>query len=416
MTAPALLFYICAAILSQVAVVIAVGVSRWRGAVRPIAVDEPEHGSPVPPGAWPGLREFRVASRTFEDAARSQCSFRLEPVDGLPLSPFRPGQFLTFVLDVPGDPAGPAPGNRTLTRCYSLSDLPDPAAFRVTIKRASAPPGKPDVPRGVCSNHLLDHLQEGDVVAVKAPAGRFFLDPDSATPVVLIAGGIGITPMMSMLRWCLVAQPARTIHLYYGVRNGREQAFKPLLEQLAGAHPNFHLDVVYSQPEKTDVLGRDFQHVGRIDIELLRRTLPQGPRQFYVCGPAAMMESLIPALRTWGVPEQDIFREAFGPASGRPFAGVSGEQVPTDALSIEVKFRRSARTLIWDGRDASLLDFAERHSVAVEAGCRSGSCGTCDTKLVSGTIRYAHAPDYQLAPGHCLPCIGVPATPLVLDA
>lgn len=416
MTAPALLFYICAALLSQVAVAIAVGVSRWRGAGRPIHFDEREQGSPVLPGAWPGWRQFRVARRTFEDAARSQCSFRLEPVDGLPLLPFRPGQFLTFALDIPGDPAGPAPGERILTRCYSLSDQPDPAAFRVTVKRAPAPAGKPDVPRGVCSNHLFDHVHEGDVVAVKAPAGRFFLDPDSGTPVVLIAGGIGVTPLLSMLRWCLVSQPARIIHLYYGVRNGREQAFKPLLEQLAGAHPNFHLNVVYSQPEKADVLGRDFQHAGHVEIDLLQRTLPEGPRQFYVCGPAAMMEGLIPALRHWGVPEEDIHREAFGPASGRPLAGASGEQAPMDGLSIEVKFRRSARTLVWDGRDASLLDFAERHSVAVEAGCRSGSCGTCDTMLVSGTVRYAHAPDHELAPGHCLPCIGVPATPLVLDA
>ena len=189
-----------------------------------------------------------------------------------------------------------------------------------------------------------------------------------------------------------------------------------MLEQLAGAHPNFHLNVVYSRPEKADVLGRDFQHAGHVEVELLRRTLPQGPRQFYVCGPTAMMETMIPGLRTWGVPEQDIHREAFGPASGRPSAGASGEHVPMDGVSIEVKFRRSARTLAWDGRDASLLDFAERHSVAVEAGCRSGSCGTCDTKLVSGTIRYAHAPDHELEPGHCLLCIGVPATPLVLDA
>jgi ferredoxin len=86
------------------------------------------------------------------------------------------------------------------------------------------------------------------------------------------------------------------------------------------------------------------------------------------------------------------------------------------APAVEVKFRRSGRTLAWDGRDASLLDFAERHGVEVESGCRSGGCGACQTRVVSGTVRYAHEPDHDTAPGHCLMCVGKPSSALVLDA
>jgi ferredoxin len=85
-------------------------------------------------------------------------------------------------------------------------------------------------------------------------------------------------------------------------------------------------------------------------------------------------------------------------------------------VPVEVTFRRSGRTLVWDGRDASLLDFAERHGVAVESGCRSGSCGSCETKLVTGAVRYAQRPDHDLAPGSCLLCVGTPGSALVIEA
>lgn len=179
--------------------------------------------------------------------------------------------------------------------------------------------------------------------------------------------------MMSMLRWCIANQPQRVVHLYYGLRNSDEHAFKTLLEELAAEHPALRLHVVYSRPAAADVERRDYQHAGYVDVELLRRTLPHGRHQFYVCGPPAMMQTLVPALAEWGVPIADIHYEAFGPASVKlPGAGAAP---PAEVAGIEVKFRRSGRTLAWDGRDASLLDFAERHGVAVESGCCT--CWAC---------------------------------------
>jgi ferredoxin-NADP reductase len=220
--------------------------------------------------------------------------------------------------------------------------------------------------------------------------------------------------MMSMLRWCVAQQPQRMVHLYYGLRNAREHAFKHQLEQMAASHPPVRLNIVYSRPGDSDVQGRDYQHEGHVDVELLRRTLPHGRHQFYVCGPPAMMETLVPALAAWGVPVEDIHYEAFGPASVK-LPGTAAAAVPT-TTGMEVRFQRSGRTLTWDGKDTSLLDFAERHGVEVESGCRSGGCGSCETRLLEGAVQYEHAPDHDVAPGHCLLCVGRPSAPLVLEA
>jgi uncharacterized protein len=83
---------------------------------------------------------------------------------------------------------------------------------------------------------------------------------------------------------------------------------------------------------------------------------------------------------------------------------------------LEVRFQRSGRTLTWDGQDSSLLDFAERHGIAVESGCRSGGCGSCETHLLEGTVQYDHVPDHDVAPGHCLLCVGRPSSAVVLEA
>ena len=315
MTAVELLGLILAALLLQLMVGIGVSVRRWRAA--PAAAQPPSPSAPSArsDSAWAGWREFRVSQRAFEDAAQSQCSFYLQPVDGQPLPAFKPGQFLTFTLDVAPQASGEPVAPRAITRCYSLSDRPEPTHYRVTIKRVPAPADHPEFAPGQSSNHFHDHVQVGDILRVKAPAGHFFIDPDPDVPVVLIGGGIGITPMMSMLRWCVARQPQRVVHLYYGLRNSREHAFKQQLEEIAAAHPALRLNIVYSRPGEADLQGRDHQHEGHVDVELLRRTLPHGRHQFYVCGPPAMMETLVPALAAWGVPVADIHYEAFGPAS-----------------------------------------------------------------------------------------------------
>lgn len=136
-------------------------------------------------------------------------SFYLEPIDGQPLAAYVPGQFLTFQIELP-DAVGVV---RTITRCYSLSDRPDPLAYRITVKRVAPPADRPDLPPGLVSGYLHDTATAGTVLQVRAPAGVFVLDADATTPVVLIAGGIGITPLFAMARGSLTRDPGRAIHL-----------------------------------------------------------------------------------------------------------------------------------------------------------------------------------------------------------
>lgn len=412
MTSSQLLAWITSLLLLQL--LVGVAWTLWRRSSVPAAVEVTVALPSRADAAWSGWREFRVIRRAFEDPAQTQCSFYLAPVDGKPLPDFKPGQFLTFSLDVADGAAVTGVRQRTITRCYSLSDRPDSGQYRVTIKRVPAPADHPEFEPGISSNHFHDHVRLGDVLRVKAPSGHFFIDPDVSVPAVLIGGGIGITPMMSMLGWCLAEQPRRVLHLYYGLRNSEEHAYKAVLEAHAATHASLRLHIVYSRPGPMDELGRDFQHHGHVDVDLLRRTLPLGRHQFYVCGPPAMMQTLVPAMADWGVPIADLHYEAFGPASVKlPGAEPAPATLVTE---VEVQFRRSGRTLTWDGQDASLLDFAERHGVAVESGCRSGGCGSCETRVAEGSVQYERAPDHDVAADHCLLCVGRPATPLVLEA
>jgi ferredoxin-NADP reductase len=397
MTASLLLLLIVVAILAQLC--LGVGVAVWRrrrqALIPPVGIDRPATSA----GSWQGLRPFRVVQREFEDAGLAQCSFLLEPVDKLMLSPFLPGQFVTLALAVSPD--------RNVVRCYSLSDQPDPERYRITVKR---------VPDGEASGYLHAAVQVGDILQLRAPAGPFVLDPDQSVPAVLVAGGIGITPMMSMITWSLRHQPQRRLRLYYGVRCGADHAFRATLAELAATHPALTVTCVYSHPAPGDVVGRDFDRSGHVDLELLRATLPHGRHQFYVCGPPPMMAALVPGLREWGVRQDDIKHEAFGPASLPPAAGQVESQRAGAGAPLEIAFRRSGRTVLWTGQDANLLDFAERHGIAIESGCRAGSCGSCETNLLSGSVLTQGEPAFEVAPGACLMCVAKPTTALQLEA
>lgn len=404
MTTLGLLSYISGAFLVQSVVVAIFAALHWKS-----KRSAPILGLPISAtaqdAAWTGFRAFRVRARRDEDEMKCQTSFYLEPVDGLPLLPYRAGQFLTFQLDLQGLDGV----TRTATRCYSLSDRFDPNGYRITIKRVPAPLDKPELPPGIVSNYFHDDVIEGTALQVRAPAGVFVLDDEASIPVVLVAGGIGITPLYAMARAALAADPNRNIRLYYGVRDRRELVFKHELSAMAGDYPNFRFTIVESSPLGDNEEVADGHLKGFINVALLQGTLPHGQHQFYICGPTAMMENLVPALRAWGVPREAVHYETFGPASIE--MDEENDVTPTD-----VRFDRSTRTLGWTGEDRNLLEFAERNGVAVESGCRSGSCGSCETTILSGAVRYRQEPTFDVSDGRCLLCITVPDGELELDA
>jgi ferredoxin-NADP reductase len=202
----------------------------------------------------------------------------------------------------------------------------------------------------------------------------------------------------------------REVQALFGFRNGTDHPFKGRLASLAEDNPNVRLHVSYSSPRPSDVLYRDFNHAGRIAIDRVRQVLSSNNYRFYVCGPGGLMESLVPALWEWGVPEAHVHFEAFGPASVKSVAANKSE------LKCDVRFERSNRTAVWDGSFTSLLEFGEAAGVAMPAGCRAGSCGECMMAIRDGASSNVKQPGIPVPPGHCLTCISVPAATLVLDA
>jgi ferredoxin-NADP reductase len=331
------------------------------------------------------------------------CSFYLTPHDRKPLPDFLPGQYLTFRLDIPLL-------NKPTIRCYSLSDSARPESYRVTIKRISHPSGKG--PGGLASTYFHEHVQEGDILDVKAPSGNFFLDLTDAAPVVLVGAGIGMTPVLSMLNTLIATQPNREVWFFYCVRNKAEHVMKEYLETVAREQQAVHLHVCYSQPEADCHEGRDYQHRGRISLDILKCVLPSNNFDFYLCGPGAMMQNLTDGLKAWGVPEPNIHFETFGPSSVKAIA----PPAPTVEVGFAVQFKKSGRTVPWTGQCANLLEFAEANGVAIPCGCRAGSCGTCQVAVFSGEIAYTEKSDFETAPGTRLTCIGTPRSDLILDA
>jgi ferredoxin-NADP reductase len=352
--------------------------------------------------AWEGWRKFRVAA--IVDEAQDVKSYYLTPEDAQPLAPYAPGQYLTFRLPVAGESA-------PLVRCYSLSDRPRQDYFRVTVKRIPAPANQPSAQPGRGSSYFHRHVQVGDVLDVRAPAGTFLMDPAAAEPVVLVGAGIGVTPLLSMLEAMVQTGTKREIHVLFGFRNGGEHPFKDRLAALCADHPQIRLHVSYSSPSQSDVRYRDYNHHGRIGLQRAREVLPSNNFRFYLCGPGALMESLVPALWDWGVPESHVHFEAFGPASVR--SATHGQR---QTQSCKVRFDRSGRTAMWDGSLASLLEFGEAAGVKMPSGCRAGSCGECMLAIRGGSIATIKQPGIPVPPGQCLACISVPAGDLVLDA
>jgi ferredoxin-NADP reductase len=352
---------------------------------------------------WNGWRPFRVAA--IVDEALDVKSFYLVPVDGRPLSSFAPGQYLTFRF-------ANTPGKSALVRCYSLSDRPRQDYFRVTVKKVHAPLHEPGSPSGRGSTHFHDHVHIGDTLEVRAPAGTFIVDPAADEPIVLIGAGIGITPLVSMLEAIVHHGPAREVHALFGFRSGAEQPFKERLAATAAENPHLRLHISYTTPQPEDVLFRDYNDRGRITLDRVRQVLPSNNYRFFVCGPAPLMESLVPELWRWGVPESDVHFEAFGPATVKRVGTVA----KCAASRWEVRFERSNRTAAWDGSFTSLLEFGEAAGVTMPSGCRAGSCGECMLPVGSGATVAVKKPGIPVPAGHCLACISAPAEAVVLDA
>jgi ferredoxin-NADP reductase len=358
--------------------------------------------------AWNGFRKFKVANKQYE--CNGVYSFYLVPHDGRPLPPFKPGQYLTFQLNIPGR-------EKPVVRCYSLSDSPfHTNYYRVTIKREEPPKDRPELPPGLASSYFVDKVKQGDILDVKAPSGHFFLDLHQPKPIVLISGGVGITPMLSMMNAIIESGTKREVWFFYGSRNRSEHIHRSYLTELSGLHDNIHIHTCYSQPSPDDVHGRDFHHKGRVTVELLKQLLPSNNYEYFLCGNGAFMKSITDGLEAWGVPENSVHFEAFGPASVKKKTALPAGVMVMTGPQPQITFSKSGQTVSWDPSLLNLLDFARDKGVRLESGCCAGSCGSCLVAIQSGQVDYIKPPDTQPEQGSCLACICRPKGDLVLDA
>lgn len=247
------------------------------------------------PGGWEGFRNFIVDKKVKESDVIT--SFYLKPEDHGEISPFRAGQYITLKVKPEGQ-------EYTSLRHYSLSDAPGKDYYRISVKKEEG---------GVVSNYLHKEVNEGDVLPVSAPAGEFVLQA-SDKPVVLISGGVGLTPMVSMLNTIVEQQSEREVTFIHGALNSDVHALKDDVARLAEQHENVKSYIAYSEPTEQDREAKNFDKEGFIDLEWLQSILKDQHADFYFCGPVPFMKSIYHALKEWGVEAENIHFEFFGPA------------------------------------------------------------------------------------------------------
>lgn len=374
-------------------------------------------------GSWEQARARKAANELrenfrphrvtrIEKESAGILSYYLEPQDGAGIPSYQPGQHAPLRVK-PGE-------KETLLRTYSFSSAPSDPFLRISVKRD-----------GVVSGYLHDKVAVGSSVDIRGPQGEFVVDNAVARPVVLLAAGIGITPLLSMLRH-LVYEGKRTrrmrrTYLVYGARTMAERAFdQEVCELVAQAGAALSVVRVLSRPEETARKGVDYEALGHVDVPLLKTILPFDDFDFYVCGPSTFTQGIYDGLRDMRIPDDRIHAEQFGPSTLRrrldagavsPYAN----QEPAATTPVQVQFARTRKEARYLPGSGSLLDFAEECGLTPDYHCRGGSCGTCKTRVLAGRVHYPNPPALRMRPDEALICCAVPAvpeneeSPLILD-
>jgi ferredoxin-NADP reductase/MOSC domain-containing protein YiiM/ferredoxin len=383
----------------------------WQGSLQALLQQEttvgPVSGNPGlvpsgPPPAWQGFRPLR-ASRIDRESV-SVLSLTLVPADDLPIVAPLPGQFIALRLH-------PKPDGPPLLRNYSLSGVPTPDHYRVSVKLEAG---------GAASSYIHNQVKVGDVLEVAAPRGSFTLKPGE-TQVVLLSAGVGATPVLAMLHSLAVERSARELWWIFGARNAEDHPFAQESRNLVQSLPHARSFIAYSRPAPYDRPGVQFDAPGRITVEVLEKLAVPRDADFYLCGPASFLQDLTAGLAAWGVANDHIHSEAFGPAKAIT-PGIADSPHPPPhppagpaASGPNVSFARSGLNVPWDPQFPSLLDFAEACDVPVRWSCRTGVCHMCESGLISGTVGYQPGPLDPPGQGNLLICCSRPQGDVVID-
>jgi nitric oxide dioxygenase len=246
-------------------------------------------------GGWRGLRPFRIVKK--QPQSDVICSFELAPVDGGSVVDYQPGQYLAVYIKDDGL-------EHQEIRQYSLTTAPNGQYYRIAVKRED---------RGIVSSFLHTQAKEGDVLYLAPPHGDFFLNVEPTTPVALISGGVGQTPMLSMLNTLHRDQHQAEVLWLHAAETGSSHAFADEIGTIAEQMPNLNRHVWYRQPNADDVAGRDYHSTGLMDLGNIATSLKNPQMHYYFCGPVPFMQHVGQQLLTMGVNADRIHYECFGP-------------------------------------------------------------------------------------------------------
>ena len=357
-------------------------------------------------GRWRGWRRFTLAS--IEDEIEGVRSFHLQPADDQPLAPPAPGQFLSIKTGLEGEP--------DLVRTWSISDVDlERRLYRITIKAIDG---------GAGSRRMHEQLQVGDVIWSRPPAGQFVLDRSGHRRIALFSAGIGVTPMMMMLKGYIErGQGAPPLVWLQVATNGRTHPFKAEIAALLAQIPDVRRIIYYTRPDPADRPGVDYDRAGRPTAEDLREIFgatyplnlfgrelpfPGKESEAYVCGPQGFQDLVRNSLSEIGVKPADIRSEAFIVST------VAGEGLPAVIEKATVRFTQSGITAEWYADDGqTLLDFAETAGLTPPYACRSGLCQSCECAIKVGDVQYDPKPSVSLESGKVLICCARPAAEVI---
>lgn len=356
------------------------------------AAPAPVAAAPARPAKWSGtLRVDRVYDNT-----PTVRTFRLAPVGGgtLPFT-YLPGQFLNIELTIDGV---------RHRRCYTIASPPTRAGYcELTVKRDE---------KGTVSRHLHDNIREGALIEVSGPGGRFTFTENDGDSIVLIGGGVGITPLMSKLRYLTDKKWAGAIHLLYSVRTEEDIIFREELASLEGAFPNVKVTTTLTHEPGSAWTGPR----GFINAELLRQAMDGSTmKPVHLCGPTQMAEAMTRMLRDMGVPAEQIHSEAFGGPAVAPALkpGEEGGAVVGSVTFADSGTSKAAR----EGQ--TILEISTLAGLAIDRGCLAGICGRCKVRLLSGEVTQGTdeaLSDAEREKGFILSCQAKPVGNVAVDA
>ena len=355
------------------------------GQAAPLGAVAPSASTVAPARTRPWTGKLQVVG-IFHETPNVK-TFRLRDPGGGPIPfEFLPGQFLTYSAQIEG---------QLVRRSYTIASSAAQTAYVETTVKREAP--------GIFSGYMHDKLAVGDLVEVMAPFGSFTFRGAEAESVVLIGGGVGITPLMSVIRYLTdIAWPGE-IFLVYGARTTEDFIFRDELEYLQRRHRNLDVAATMARAEGMAWMGPE----GPITKDLLAQSVPDiTQRRVHLCGPPGMMEAVRKALAELGVPADQVKTEAFGPARGAvPPPGVtmvvpSPEPADGGAPSVpagvtaaptigpataSIQFTRSNVTAPLPP-DKTVLEVSEAVGVNIDYACRAGICGVCKVRLLEGAV------------------------------